>query len=352
MTVFSPAVKIALKHKSGIMLKEPFRRKGMLSKKTRFLWQILSVSLVIFLSLIPALAQIDPDPDSPTPVLLSEPNSTRALAAAADNSSRLNLSKSKSGVFYPHSQILLFVTNLDLMQGEGANAFRVYAEDEKGKQYRFPVLDIHSIPYHPDIYALTVQLTDEIGFSDSSDVKSDVLIGVAWRGLISNRVRLSLGGRGGNIKDDPGAVPTPIVNLPVKTTKDTPKINVVGYRYSGDRIRFLEQAAFGPTVDLDQRIRRIGLRTWLAEQFQAPYPTNPYPNLALMPTTVPTGCDAICRRDFYSMYQMQNWFYREAFYGEAQLKHRVAWTLGTNLGYLRLRHSAGKLDGHLPSKII
>ncbi|MCV4615302.1 hypothetical protein OFM04_35925, partial [Escherichia coli] len=47
----------------------------------------------------------------------------------------------------------------------------------------------------------------------------------------------------------------------------------IGYRFAGDRIRFLEQAAFGPTVALDQRIRRIGIRTWLAEQFEAPYPS-------------------------------------------------------------------------------
>jgi hypothetical protein len=30
------------------------------------------------------------------------------------------------------------------------------------------------------------------------------------------------------------------------------------------RIRFLEQATFGPTQALDSRLRRIGLRTWLA----------------------------------------------------------------------------------------
>jgi uncharacterized protein (DUF1800 family) len=90
----------------------------------------------------------------------------------------------------------------------------------------------------------------------------------------------------------------------------------------------MEQATFGPTSELDTRIRRVGLRTWLAEQFEAPYPTNPYPNLALMPINIdPNTCDAICRRDFYSMYPVQNWFFKEAFYGEAQLKHRVAWAL-------------------------
>ena len=298
----------------------------MLSKKPRFLWQILSVSCVVFLLVFPTLAQVDPDPDSPTPILLSESNSTRALATTAANLSRQNLSKMKSRVFSPDMKIVLFVTNLDLMPDEGANAFRVSVEDENGRRYRFPVLEINPLQNHGDIYALTVLLRDELGFWENPQFDADVLVGVTWRGLTSNRVRLSIGGSGGHIKDDAGAVPTPITNLPTKSSKNAQEINI-GYRYSGDRIRFLEQAAFGPTIELDQRIRRIGLRTWLAEQFQAPYPTNPYPNLVLMPTTVPTTCDATCRRDFYSMYPVQNWFFKEAFYGDAQLKHRVAWSL-------------------------
>jgi hypothetical protein len=48
-------------------------------------------------------------------------------------------------------------------------------------------------------------------------------------------------------------------------------------------MRFLEQATFGPTPALAARIRRIGLRTWLNEQFETSYPSadNPYPNIPL-----------------------------------------------------------------------
>ncbi len=315
------------KHKTNSFRRIVQEEEDMSGKKPCFLSQILSVSFVIFLLVFPILAQIDPDPDSPTPVLMSEPNSTRALATTTAKFPRQDLSKIKSRVFNPNSKIVLFVTNLDLMHGEGANAFRVYVEDGDGRQYRFPVLDIHPIQFHEEIYAITILLSDELGFWENTKFGSDVLIGITWRGLTSNRVRLGIGGIGGNIKDDAGAIPTPITNLPNKVSKAIPKINFVGYRYSGDRIRFLEQSAFGPTSALDQRIRRIGLRTWLAEQFEAPYPTNPYPSLALMPTTVPTECDATCRRDFYSQYLLQNWFFKEAFYGDAQLKHRVAWAL-------------------------
>jgi uncharacterized protein (DUF1800 family) len=34
-----------------------------------------------------------------------------------------------------------------------------------------------------------------------------------------------------------------------------------------------------------------------------------------------------CIRNHYNMYPLQTWFFREALYGDAQLRHRVAWAL-------------------------
>jgi uncharacterized protein (DUF1800 family) len=102
-------------------------------------------------------------------------------------------------------------------------------------------------------------------------------------------------------------------------------------------MRFLEQATFGPTPALDTRVRRIGLRTWLAEQFEMSYPSiaNPYPNIDLRPVNQTTDCDgqngddvpATCFRDHYTMYPVQTWFYKEALYGDPQLRDRVTWAL-------------------------
>ena len=300
----------------------------------RLRWRILSASLLVFLSVFPILAQQDPNPDSPTPVLISEPDSTRALAMPISDSLRGNGSGLKSRAFMPDSKVVLYVTNLDLMENEGASAFRVNVEDLKGRQYRFPVLDIQPVKGQEWVYALTVQLTDQLGFWEQSPQKGDLLLSVVWRGLASNRVHLGLGragSKGGMLKDDEGAVPTPMPTAtPKKTTGDI-ETNYVGYLHSGDRTRFMEQATFGPTAALDERLRRVGLRIWLAEQFDAAYPTNPYPDLALMPTNVSTDCGnnipVNCVRDFYSLYLMQNWFYKEAFYGDAQLRHRTAWAL-------------------------
>ncbi len=48
------------------------------NRKPRLVWQILSARFLTFLLVFPILAQ-DPNPDSPTPILISEPDSTRAL---------------------------------------------------------------------------------------------------------------------------------------------------------------------------------------------------------------------------------------------------------------------------------
>ncbi len=298
----------------------------MKGRKSRFWLQILGAGSLMFLLMFPVLAQEeDPNPDSPTPVLLSESGSTRALAAAPDAFGRTGLSKIKSAAFSSNSKVVLFVTNLDLLPDEGANAFRVNVEDAKGRQYRFPVLDISPVKDQTGVYALTVQLTDELGFWEHPKFKGDVLISVIWRGLASNQALLGIGKTGGAIKD---ATVSPTQSGKSDKSDKTPNPDSVGYYYSADRTRFLEQATFGPTYDLDQKIRRLGVRNWLNTQFDAPYPTNPYPNLVLMPTTVDTTtCDATCRVIFYSMYPVQNWFFKEALYGDAPLRHRVAWSL-------------------------
>ena len=305
------------------------------SSASRFLLRI-STTLVLGAFLIfGVVAQDDPDPNSPTPVLLSETGSTRALASFEGRPGK---------VFQPNSLIVLYVTGFKLSDDEGANAFRIYVEDADGRKYRFPVTDIQ--PGRRGVYELTVQLTDQIGFWEPPKADGDLLVGVTWRGLISNRVKLGFGQTGGRIKDDPGAVPTPTgKELTVKTKTGGPAPEYVGYRWSGDRSRFLEQATFGPNAALDSRIRRIGLRTWLAEQFEAQYPSlnNPYPNQALKTQNQgsdntcdgdnsglngnPIDVPVTCSRDTYTMYQPQTWFFREAFNGDAQLRHRVSWAL-------------------------
>jgi len=316
------------------------------SRNSRFIKRALSAFLIILPLVFTALAQEDSDPNSPTPILLSLDNSTRALAFELNSARRdKRQSKAQNRAFSPGSKIVIYVTNLELMKDEDANAFRLYVQDGLGRKYRFPVVEMSPVRGQEWIYEVTVELRDEIGFWEPPAADGDVLIRLTWRGLSSNQVRLGLGTIGGDIKDEEGAVPTPLKNFSVKSAERAAALPSVGYRWSGDRMRFLEQATFGPTAALDSRIRRLGLRTWLAEQFDAPYPSanNPYPNIPLKSSDSQNstyGCGMFydangnstpayrtCIRDHYQQYPLQNWFFKEAFYGDPQLRHRVAWAL-------------------------
>ena len=316
----------------------------MASRNSR-LWLLVSVASLVLISALPLRAQTenDPDPNSPTPVLLTVENSSTALAVPRSRNLRMPLSKVQPVAFAPDSTITLFVTNVSLMKEEGATAFRVYAEDAKGHSYRFPVLDLRESAGMPGLYELTVRLKDEAGYWAPPTADGDLVIYVTWCGLISNRTKLGYGAVGRNFKDDAGIEAAPLskyaARLSAKRAEDPS--SYIGYRWSADRSRFLEQAAFGPSPGDDALIRRIGLRTWLAEQFEMPYPSNPYPDIPLKPTTAQPDCDGdnsglngnpidvpmTCFRDTYSMYPVQSWFFKEAFYGQPQLRHRVAWAL-------------------------
>ncbi|HMO82328.1 MAG TPA: DUF1800 domain-containing protein [Pyrinomonadaceae bacterium] len=317
----------------------------MFSYRTRVLGSFFGSILLSLFLVVAGFAQADPDPNSPVPILLSLDDSTRALADYPGGVSRTTRRTLSDTSFPRNSKINLYVTNIDLMDGEGANAFRVYIEDSAGRSYRFPVVALEPAPRMKDVYAATVLLRDELGFWDTPPAEGDVLVRLTWRGLSSNRVLLGIGKTGGNLKNDPGSFPTPLKvaesmrGMTASASVDTNEL--IGYRWSGDRMRFLQQAAFGPTAALDHRIRRIGIRTWLAEQFSAPYPSfnNPYPDIPLKSTdsnNVTLGCGMFpdntperraCNRDHYSMYPVQNWFMKEALYGDPQLRHRVAWAL-------------------------
>ncbi len=306
------------------------------SRISRRFWRHGCTVAILLFAIASGTAQ-DPDPNSPTPVLLSEQASTRALAQMPGQvRGRGDLARATSPAFELGDKVELFFTNVSLMEGEGANAFRVYAVDKVNHQFRFPVLELEEMPNTDGVFRATILLKDELGFWDKPEGDGDVLIYLTWRGLASNKVRLGLGKLGDGVKDDPSMRPTPFGTKSLPAARpDAP--DAIGYRFAGDRMRFAEQATFGPNRQLDSTLMRFGLRAWINSQFAMPYPSasNPYPNNILQPANQPTLCDggaddvpANCGRDTYTQYQPQTWFFREAFYGDAQLKHRVAWALG------------------------
>jgi hypothetical protein len=97
----------------------------------------------------------------------------------------------------------------------------------------------------------------------------------------------------------------------------------------GDVIRLLEQATFGPTEDLIAHVRKLGIEAFLSEQFDAP--PSLYPDLPQVPAGTRLGCPdgspPTCVRDNYTMYLLKAAFFRNALWGEDQLRQRVALAL-------------------------
>lgn len=265
-------------------------------------------------------------PDAP--ILISEAGSTRALAMTGTGR-RADYQR----VFRPGlgTRITVFVTNLqDLLPNEDALAFRSDVEDARHFRYPIDVLSVEPIEERKWVYKVVIRLNPDLG-----DV-GDVLLRLTWRGLSSNRVRLSIDHEGGKVEDDEGAVPTPMPDKPIVGESLAPQASLP---YIGDRVRFMQQATFGVNASTESLIRRIGYSTWIEQQAEerrdvngdVRYSTFPYPNVVPMPIVVEQACPDVatrtsCTRNNFSMYPLQNWFFREALYGDdQQLRRRVSW---------------------------
>ncbi len=139
------------------------------------------------------------------PVLLTQTNSTRGIAL----DSVMNVAEP----FQPQApvafgndtrtRVMLFATNLTLAEGETIAAVTSDAEDVTRFRYPLTVEYIGAVPNQTWITAVVVRLNDNLGDA------GDVLIGITYHGMTSNRVRLGIGHIGGGPPDDPAPSPTP-----------------------------------------------------------------------------------------------------------------------------------------------
>ena len=139
------------------------------------------------------------------PVLLTQANSTRGIAL--DSVAKLAEPFSLQGPVGfggdGRTRVMLFATNLTLATGETASAVTAEAEDVSRTRYPLTVEYVGAVPGQSWMTAVVVRLNDSLG-----DV-GDVLVGITYQGLTSNRVRIGLGHIGGGPPDDPPATPTP-----------------------------------------------------------------------------------------------------------------------------------------------
>ena len=97
-----------------------------------------------------------------------------------------------------------------------------------------------------------------------------------------------------------------------------------------DVARLLDQATFGPNDALAGHVRAVGINGYLNEQFASPvtqYPAIQYVPAGQQATFCPTDPNPTCGRDYYSLFLVQNAFFRNALAGGDQLRQRVAFAL-------------------------
>jgi uncharacterized protein (DUF1800 family) len=242
----------------------------------------------------------------------------------------------------PQTRISLFGTDLEFLQGEGANALTADAQDASGNIYSLKVEYVGTVPNFDGVYMMVLRLNDSM----TSNL-GDVLVRVNLHGMSSNRVRVAIGQIGGGPADDPGATGTPAPATPpgaatqMSLAQFQAQYNDPVFAGDAEIVRFLEQASWGPKGDASDfnRVRQIGMKAYIDEQFNtAPLfidnAANPplfsnYPATQLWPTFAPTNppCDSTCLRDNYSPYPLQKQFMVNSLTGPDQLRQRVAFAL-------------------------
>jgi uncharacterized protein GlcG (DUF336 family) len=135
--------------------------------------------------------------------LVSQETSTRAIAVDSVTQKREPFN-STSELLWGNdnrTRVMLFAMGLD--PNVTADTLTGQAEDGSHKLYPLTVEYVGKVPNQEWASAVILCLTAELG-----DV-GDVLVGISYRGVTSNRVRVGIGHVGGGPPDDDGAVPTP-----------------------------------------------------------------------------------------------------------------------------------------------
>ena len=133
-------------------------------------------------------ATAPPPPTVTPPVMLTVPNTTRAVAIHSVRFNRepftvttpVNLSSDL------HTRIMLFGVNLDLQSGETPSSITVRATDARGQSYDLPVEQVVKFPNLSWLSSLVVRLPDD------TSINGDLAITVSLRGAVSNTVRVAI----------------------------------------------------------------------------------------------------------------------------------------------------------------
>src|SRR6266480_2275164 len=146
-------------------------------------------------------------------VLISQDTSTRGIALDSVSLKRepFNAASEVSWGKDNQTRIMLFAMGLD--PKTSPSSITANAEDGAHKTYPLTVEYVGPVPEQDWVTAIVVRINEQMG-----DV-GDVLIGISYQELNSNRVRVAVGHVGDGPPDDNGAVPTPgTIAPPVEPT--------------------------------------------------------------------------------------------------------------------------------------
>ena len=313
-------------------------RKRAFASSKRF---VATVCAVVALLICGAVAPASAAPSiSPTLISVSA-GSTRAVALESVSMRAEPFSLLSEANFSPNdprTRITLFVMNLDLLAGETENSLAVDAEDGAHVHYPLRVEYVGQVPSFQGVYMVVVRLNDSMTAN-----LGDVLVRLNLHGMGSNRVRVAIGQTGGGPADDPGAAGTPAPQVPpspatpLTLAQFQAQFSNPAFPSDQDRLRFLEQATWGPNDADMAHLQSIGMQAWITEQFNTPpvfpsvqsdYPATPlYPQFYPAAPAPPCDSSTTCFRDNYTLYPLQKQFFTNALTQPDQLRQRVAFAL-------------------------
>ncbi|HEU4932273.1 MAG TPA: carboxypeptidase-like regulatory domain-containing protein, partial [Pyrinomonadaceae bacterium] len=135
-------------------------------------------------------------------VLISEANSTRAIAFESVTFTKEPFTLSTPFATDGRTRIMVFALNLALAPNEDASAITADAETAAHTHHALRVEYAAPLSSLPWLSSIILRLNDDLVNT------GDVLIGLTLHGVKSNRVRIGIGALGGGPPDDAGAGPT------------------------------------------------------------------------------------------------------------------------------------------------
>src|ERR1051325_495763 len=148
-------------------------------------------------------------------VLISDESSTRAVAVHAVTLQRepFDPASAMSWGNDNRTRLMLFAMGLD--RNAPPSEVSATAQDGNNRSYNLTVEYVGPVPEQDWAAAVVLRLDDQM-----SDL-GDVLIGLTYKGIASNRVRVGIGHVGDGPPDDQGAIPTPGSTAPPVTPSAT-----------------------------------------------------------------------------------------------------------------------------------